>query len=68
MVSITSKTATSIDASIAAINAQLALKADLTGGRIPDAQLPTDAVVTAAMTAAMGAPNLPKPMIETRGN
>lgn len=55
MVSVTSKTAASIDASIAAITAALALKADLTGGRIPDAQLPADAVVTTAMTAAIAA-------------
>lgn len=55
MVTVTSKTAASIDASIAAITAALALKADLTSGRIPDSQLPTDAVVTTAMTAAIAA-------------
>lgn len=60
MPSVTSKTAASIDASIATINAALALKADLVSGRIPDGQLPSDAVVMTAMTAAIAAAIAPK--------
>lgn len=55
MPSVTAKTSAAVDAAIAAINAALLLKADLTSGRLPDAQLPPDAVVTSAMTAAIAA-------------
>jgi hypothetical protein len=53
MATITSWTAAAIQTAFDAVTGNLALKADLVSGRLPDAQLPTDAVTTSSLATTL---------------